>query len=210
MRDAGTPITKNDIMERKSYYKFSFPIDKKHDLKGRVLAIATMNGNLDNVKTIVEMNGEKLGKKDLMLSISHDEIYGSIHSKTNESIAFSALRNNSFDAVEQILTEEGTSLCVNDVLSDFMRGEAFYTPLGKLLASPVFKDSSKNIEEMWEQLPDDYKNSTINQKAYNIAIGKGKVNDLKKEKEDNQSKSEAAAKALNKGNIVAIKSKSGR
>ena len=169
-----------------------------------------MNGNLDNVKTIVEMNGEKLGKKDLMLSISHDEIYGSIHSKTNESIAFSALRNNSFDAVEQILTEEGTSLCVNDVLSDFMRGEAFYTPLGKLLASPVFKDSSKNIEEMWEQLPDDYKNSTINQKAYNIAIGKGKVNDLKKEKEDNQSKSEAAAKALNKGNIVAIKSKSGR
>ncbi|MCK5296780.1 MAG: hypothetical protein KAJ75_07800, partial [Alphaproteobacteria bacterium] len=208
MHDAGTPITKKDLTEQKIYYKCGVPKNGIYELKGRVIAISAINGSLEQVKDIVEINGEKLGKKDLMLQITEDERHGTFRSKTNESIVSSSLRSDSFDTVEKILTEEGTFLSVNDVLSDFTQREPFDNNLGKLLTSPVFKDSTKNIEEMWKQLPDNYKNSTENQQAYNIAIGK--ANDLKKKTEENRSKAEAVAKALNKGNIAAMKSKAGR
>ncbi len=211
MCDSGNPITKQDILETRLFFKGK---SGKSIDKGRIIAIAAIKGNLDQVKAVVEMNGEKLGKEDLMLPISKEEAGRYNSSYANKSIAVAALENNSFDTVEQILTEEGASLCVKDVLSDFkaMEGEevltsypGVYLPsvsetdskcLEKLLISPVFKDTSENITEMWKELPDEFKTSKENQKAYQTALGKAKYVDAKN-----------AAKALNKAGIAAIKSK---
>ncbi len=186
MYDAGTPITKDDIFDNKTCRRLDMPIKRdQRTYKGRVIAIAATDGNLKQVKAIVEMNGEKLGKKDLMCPISQDETFGNL-SNAKESIAFVALRINSFDAVEQILTEEGTTICVKDVLSDFMKNRYVDNKdLNRLLFSPVFKDTAENIEEMKKQLPERY---------------------FKKTKEDAKN----AAKALNKAGIASIKAKAGR
>lgn len=179
LRDADNPLTKNDLLENKKYGYHDCTI-------GKLIAIAASRGNLDQIKKIVEMNGEKLTKQDLMLQISTEESA----MFENDTIALAALRARKFNVVEQILTEEEKTLCINDVFKIDKhavikrdRGDAFV----KLLTSPVFKDTSKNISEMWERIPDNCKNSGKNQKIYKTAVIK------------------ATAQSLNKGNIAAIK-----
>lgn len=207
MQDAGTPITKQDIVKTRMFYKSSGENGRAKDFHGRVIVVAAMNGNLNQVKAVVEINGEKLGKKDLMHSISYDEASENFHSVTNESIAFTALKNGQLDVVEQILTDEETFLCVKDVLNNFMKSKYISDEsLGELLISPVFKDTSENIEKMWKELPDRFKTSTENQKSYKTALSKVACSEHKKEL---AAKTKNAAKALNKGGVAAALKKTG-
>ncbi|MCK5296779.1 MAG: hypothetical protein KAJ75_07795 [Alphaproteobacteria bacterium] len=216
MHDAGTPITKKDMIEPKVFYKTSYKDGKKKENEGLVIAGAAINGNLDQVKAIVEMNNEKLTKDDLMFDVSDEA-----GEHRRNSIAFVALKTGQFDIVEQILTEEGTFLSVDDVMYDFKNidqnkhysGKSRQSIaeekkcLGRLLTSPVFKDTSENITKMWKELPDEFKTSAENQKTYQTALKNIKSHDIKKEKEEKKSQARAAAKALNKAGITALKAK---
>ena len=190
LHDSGNPLTKTDLIGN-SFFETG--------KEGRLIAKAAENGNLDQIKTIIEMNGEKLTKQDLMTPIT------SIESPAyeNKSILFTALRTNQFDVVEQVLTDEGATISANEFLDDFneMKNQVSIDPqigdcLGKLLASSVFKDSTKNIKEMWKKLPKEFKASTENQKGYQIAFGKANYNDVKN-----------VNKLLNNAGIVALKAK---
>lgn len=202
LHDAGEPLTKKDLTTNKKH-------KKEHEGTGNLIAVAAAHGSIDQVKTIVEMNGEKLTKQDLMVSVSSYEYAKFEH----QSIAVAALRNGQFGIVEQILTEEETSLCVKDIYNDIASmGNHFYMNeekdcLRRILVSPVFKDSSKNIEKMWKQLPDDFKTSTENQKSYKTALKNAASYDLEKKAADDRTQARSAAKALNKGNITAMKAK---
>ncbi|MCK5295306.1 MAG: hypothetical protein KAJ75_00320 [Alphaproteobacteria bacterium] len=201
MQRAGDSITKQDMVETKKYNKnmTSLVDGSVHTIgtiESSIIAVAAIRDNLDNVKDIIEMNGEKLTKQDLIATISEDEANDNriINYKGN-SIACVALRRENFDVVEQILTEEGTTLSIKDV----MNGKKYKHEIGRLFSSPVFKDTTKNIHEAWEDLPEGYKKTERNQDGYKTAIGRAKAGDAKK-----------AAQALNKGGIAALKKAAGR
>lgn len=193
LHDLGEPLTKKDMTSKKSF---------DTGRAGSLITNAARHGNLEQIKTVVEMNGEKLTKQDLMAPISS---YGS-PAIENKSIVFTALRTGQFDVVEQVLTDEGTSISANEFLDDFneMEDYAFIIGregdcLGQLLASPVFKDTSKNIKEMWNNISNEFKVSKENQKGYQIALGRAKYQDVKN-----------ATKLLNKSGIAALKKDTGR
>ncbi|MCK5295420.1 MAG: hypothetical protein KAJ75_00895 [Alphaproteobacteria bacterium] len=194
--DIGEPLTKEDFLTEKRHVSYNVN-------QSKLIKAACKHGSLDQVKTIVEMNGEKLTKKDLMSPTSGENPFD-----RNRSIAFTTLRNNQFDVVEQVLTEEGKTLCINDVIDDFKElGKTSHNDkskaLSRFLSSSVFKDTSENIKEMWKVLPDEFK--TTSSKNY---CKKAISSNMSKEKLTDAAKS--AAKALNKAGIASIKSKAGR
>ena len=201
MQRAGDSITKQDMVETKKYNKnmTSLVDGSVHTIgtiESSIIAVAAIRDNLDNVKDIIEMNGEKLTKQDLIATISEDEANDNriINYKGN-SIACVALRRENFDVVEQILTEEGTTLSIKDVMNE----QVYNSDIGKLFSSPVFKDSSKNIQEAWKKIPEELKRTKENHNGYKTAIEKARIDDAKN-----------AAKDLNKANIAALKKAAGR
>ncbi|MCK5295305.1 MAG: hypothetical protein KAJ75_00315 [Alphaproteobacteria bacterium] len=200
MQRAGDPITKQDMVKARSY-------NEKHLIDGKtltvgidgvkMLSVAAISGILDQVKNVAEMNGEKLTKQDLMATVSKDEVEKKklLTPFKSNNIACLALRTGVFDVVEQILTEEGTTLSIKDVMNE----QVYNSDIGKLFSSPVFKDSSKNIQEAWKKIPEELKRTKENHNGYKTAIEKARIDDAKN-----------AAKDLNKANIAALKKAAGR